>query len=394
HRARIARGHALYALADQRGFPADQRHGLALHVRTHQRAVGVVVLKKWNQAGRNRNKLLRRNVDVVHFLALLQNEVAGLAAVDQFGGNVLALIERGVGLGDHVAVLLPRGQVEAVRVESDLAALELRVDGFDFVALDNLAGLELAVAGVDDQHVVDDAPALDLAIGRLDEAELVDPRVAGKRADQADVRSFRSFDRADAAVVRRVDVANLEPGAFPRQPARPQGRQAPLVRDFAERIGLIHELRQLRTPEKFADRRHDRLGVDQIVRHGGGHFLVHRHFFFDGALHADQADAELVLEELAHRADAAIAQMIDVVHRADVLAQLEQVPDGSDKVGRVEGSRVKRSLQAEFDVELQPAHAAEIVFARVEEHAVKQGRGRLERRRISRAQLSIDLNQG
>src|ERR1019366_8199684 len=131
--------------------------------------------------------LLRRNVDVVHLLAALQNEVAGLAAVDQLGGNAFALIERGVGLGDHVAVLLPRGEIEAVRVEGDLAALELRVDGFDFVALDNLADLELAFAGVDDQHVVDDAPALDLAIGRLDEAELVDARIAGKRADQSDV---------------------------------------------------------------------------------------------------------------------------------------------------------------------------------------------------------------
>src|ERR1019366_6707342 len=114
HWARIARSHALHARADQRGFPANQRHGLALHVRTHQRAVGVVVLQKWNQARRNRNKLLRRNVDVVHLLAALQDEVAGLAAVDQLGGNALALIERGVGLGDHVAVLLPRGQVEAV----------------------------------------------------------------------------------------------------------------------------------------------------------------------------------------------------------------------------------------------------------------------------------------
>ena len=36
HRARIARGDAFHAGADQRSFPADQRHGLALHVRTHR----------------------------------------------------------------------------------------------------------------------------------------------------------------------------------------------------------------------------------------------------------------------------------------------------------------------------------------------------------------------
>ena len=42
-----------------------------------------------------------------------------------------------------------------------------------------------------------------------------------------------------------------------------------------------------------------------------------RHLFLDRAFHADQADAELVLEQLADGADAAVAEVIDVVHRAD-----------------------------------------------------------------------------
>ena len=41
----------------------------------------------------------------------------------------------------------------------------------------------------------------------------------------------------------------------------------------------------------------------------------------------------------------------------------------------------------------KPAHAAEIVFARIEEHAVKQGRGGLQRRRIAGAELAIDFDQ-
>src|SRR5882762_5374 len=323
HSARIASGDAFHAGADQRGFSADQRHGLALHVGTHQRAVGVVVFEEWNQARRNRDQLFRRNVDVVHFLALFQDEVSGLPAVDQLGRDAAALIEGGVGLRDDVAVLFPCREVETVGVEGNLAALEFLVDRFDFVAFDDFARLEFAFTSVDDKRVIDHAPAFDLAVGRFDEAELVDPRVARKRADQTNVRAFRRLNRADAAIVRRMDVADLESGALARQPARPESGQAALVGDFAERIGLIHELRKLRTAEKFADRGHNRLGVDQIVRQGGGHFLVHRHLFLDGALHADQADAELVLEELAHRAHAAIAQMIDVVHRADVLAQFQ-----------------------------------------------------------------------
>jgi len=42
-RAGIASGNALHAGADKRSFSANQRNALALHVGTHERAVGVVV---------------------------------------------------------------------------------------------------------------------------------------------------------------------------------------------------------------------------------------------------------------------------------------------------------------------------------------------------------------
>ena len=59
------------------------------------------------------------------------------------------------------------------------------------------------------------------------------------------------------------------------------------MRNLGERVCLIHELRELRRAEKFADRRGRRLRVDQVVRH-------HRvdvdlaHTLLDGALHAEQ----------------------------------------------------------------------------------------------------------
>ena len=172
----------------------------------------------------------------------------------------------------------------------------------------------------------------DAAIGAFDKAVFVDARKARKRADQTDVGAFRRLNRADAAVVRRVHVADFESRALTRKTAWSKGRQTPLVRNFAQRVGLIHELRKLGRSEELADRGHYRLGVDQVVRHGRRHFLVHAHLFFDGALHADQSDAELVFEQFAHRAHAAIAQVIDVVHRADAAAQLQQVLNGVDEV--------------------------------------------------------------
>ena len=86
----------------------------------------------------------------------------------------------------------------------------------------------------------------------------------GERVDQADVRAFRGLDRADPAVVGRVDVADLEAGALAGEAARPERREAALVRDLGERVGLVHELAELRRAEELAHRRRRGLGVDEI----------------------------------------------------------------------------------------------------------------------------------
>ena len=190
-----------------------------------------------------------------------------------------------------------------------------------------------------------------------------------------------------------MHVADFEPGALARQTAGPEGRQTPLVRDLRQRIGLVHELRQLRRSEELADRGHDRLRVDQVVRHGGRHFLVDRHLFLDRALHADEADAELVLEQLADRADAAVAEVIDVVHVHRVLAQLQQVLDDLVEVLRVQDLLVERRVEAELRVQLQAADAREVVLLRVEEHVLEERPRAVERRGIARTQAAVDLDQ-
>ena len=59
-------GHLLLeSRADERRARIEQRHGLALHVRAHQRAVRVVVLEERNERGGDRDELLRRDVHVV-----------------------------------------------------------------------------------------------------------------------------------------------------------------------------------------------------------------------------------------------------------------------------------------------------------------------------------------
>src|SRR5690606_9842457 len=127
-----------------------------------------------------------------------------------------------------------------------------------------------------------------------------------------DVRAFRRLNRAHAAVVRRVDVADLVAGALTRQTTRAEGRQTTLVRQAGQRVVLVHELRQLAGAEELLQRRGDRTDVDQGLRRDrldvlGRHPLAH------DALHPGQAGAELVLDELADGAHAAVAEVVDVV---------------------------------------------------------------------------------
>src|SRR5581483_7603044 len=207
----------------------------------HERAVGVVVLREGVKPAATRTSLFGGKSKVSTSSRFLRAEFSALRAVDEFGGDAQFFVERNVGLRDDVFVLFPGGKIEAVRLVGDLAALELFVELLDAVPFDDFPGFEFAVAGVDDLDVVDDAAVFHLALRRLDEAVIIDAREATQGADEADVRTFRRFNGADAAVVGRVNVADLEPGALARKTARTERGETALVRDLAERVGLVHE---------------------------------------------------------------------------------------------------------------------------------------------------------
>ena len=165
---------------------------------------------------------------------------------------------------------------------------------------------------------------VDAAVRRLDKAIIVDARVGGQRTDQTDVRAFRRFNGADARIVRIVHVAHGEGRAVAVQAARAQRGKAALMREFGQRVGLVHELRKLRGTEEFLDGGRNGPDVDQILRARlaqvlDGHALLH------AALQARHAHANLVLQKLAHGAQAAVAHVVDIVHIADAVEQAELV---------------------------------------------------------------------
>ena len=284
--------------ADNRCIRQHERNRLTLHVRTHQRAVCVVVLEEGDHARRDREDHLRRDVHEVDEALLEGRSLVHVTAGDIVVNEVSLFVERLVCLRDKEFVLLIRREIHDI---------------------------------VRDPRILRILGLIDHAVGRLDEAVGVNARIACERVDEADVRTLGGLDRAHSAVVRVVDVSDLETCAVSRETARTEGRESSLMRELRERVVLVHELRELRRTEELLDRRRDRLDVDQGLRRDladvlGGHALS------DHTLHTGQTDAVLVLQELTDRANAAVTEVVDIVRRADALFNLHVVVDGGKNI--------------------------------------------------------------
>src|SRR5216684_3168640 len=351
--AGIAGHHAFHAGADERRLGTHQGDRLALHVGAHQGPIGVVVLQKRDQRSRHRHQLLGRHVHVVDAVGRNHLHVAGMPADDEILGEAPLGVERHVRLGHIVTPFLHGGEID---------------------------------------DVVRHAAVLDLAIGRLDEAVFVDPRIGRERVDKADVGTFRSLDRADAAVVGRVHVAHLEAGALAGKTSRSKGRKPPLVGDLGQRVGLIHELGELRGAEELAHRGRGRLGVDEVLRHHGVD-VDRAHALLDGALHAQEADPVLVFHQFADRTHPAVAEVVDVIDLASAVAQVDQGADDADDVLLAQHAQRVLRLEVQTHVHLDAADRGKIVALRIEEQRVEHRLRGVERRRFARAHDAIDIEQ-
>ena len=227
-----------------------------------------------------------------------------------------------------------------------------------------------------------------------------------------------SFDGAHAAVVAEVDVTDLEAGTLTGETTRSERRQATTVGEARQRVDLVHELRQLGRSEELLDRGDDGTDVDERLRRDrldvlGGHALTH------DALHAAEADADLVLDQFADRADAAVGEVVLVVESVArlLLDEVQHVGDRGEHltaaehvlvlVGVVEqrlalgvGGAIEPEecaelgdLVAELAVQLVAADAAEVVATALEEGVAEVGLGRLDGGRLARARPLVDLDE-
>ncbi len=235
--------------------------------------------------------------------------------------------------------------------------------------------------------------ALDLAIRGDQEPVFIDAAVDAERADESDVGSLGGFDGADAAVVRDMDVADFEAGAFAVQAPGAQGAQPALVGQLSQRVGLVDDLGQLAAAEEVLDGRADALGIDQRARrHVFDVFQAHA--LLNGAAKLEEALAQFVGGELVDRAEAPVAEVVDVVDVPLVAAEIENVPDGVDVVFRVEGHAVFRDVLIELAVDAEPADLAQAVAVGIEEFFMEQLTGFFELGGVAGAEPLIDPQEG
>ena len=105
-----------------------------------------------------------------------------------------------------------------------------------------------------------------------------------------------------------------------------------------ERVRLLHELRELRGAEELLQRRDDRADVDDRLRRDRVDVLG-RHPLADDTLHAVEPDPEGLLDQLAGRAQAAVAEVLVLVELGADRAAVETERVGGE-VLRVLGTPI------------------------------------------------------
>ena len=326
HHAGIHGGLIFHTGTDNRRIRHHQRHSLLLHVCAHECTGVIVVLKEGDHSGGNRHHHLRRHVHIINASGIDGSDLGGLAGGDLRVDEAAVLVQRLVCLRDDVAILHVSGHV------------------YHLVS-DAVNGLALRVRLMDN-----------LTVGSLDKAVLADTSVGSQIGDQTDVRTFGGLDGAHTAVVGVVHVTNVEGGTVTGQTAGTQSRETAAVSQLGQGVVLISKLRELRGAEELTDNGGHGTDVDQ--RLWGQLIVVLRgHALLDDLLHTDKADAELILELLTHRADTAVAEVVDVIDRADVMGKIEHIVNGSENIvlGDVLGAKLGGTLANHLLEQIQVA---------------------------------------
>ena len=191
-----------------------------------------------------------------------------------------------------------------------------------------------------------------------------------------------------------MNVSNFEARALTRQTARAQCGQTALVRNACSNVGLVHELGQLGRTEELLNGCHDGADVNQGLRRDVVR-LLHAHALAYNTLHTGKADAELILDQFANRADTTVAEVVDVVYlnAFGAIMETHDVAHGCDDVFLRKRGGVVFRIELKLLIDLVTANLCQVVALGVEEQAIKQRTSRVDRRGLARTETTIQLDK-
>src|SRR5579885_902322 len=136
--------------------------------------------------------------------------------------------------------------------------------------------------------------------------------------------------------------------------------------DLGQSIGLVHKLGKLAAAEEFLHRRHNGTDIDQCVG-SGLPGLLNAHTLFHHAFHAQQANAELRLDQLAHAAHTTIAQVVNVILTSTSIVEHYQAAHNIHQIILRQNALALRNSKVELAVQFIAANTPQIITARVKE---------------------------
>ena len=189
-----------------------------------------------------------------------------------------------------------------------------------------------------------------------------------------------------------MNVTHFETSAVTIQTARPESGETALVRQFGQRIDLVHELAELAAAEEVTHDGGERLRIDELGGSHGVHVHVEQgHALFHQTLGAGQAHAALVGEQFTHGTHTAAAEMVNIIQNALTFTQVEEVAQCRNDVLSGEDAHFGVDLQRELLIDLVAAHAGEVITLRIKEQAFHERACIRRGGRIARTQTAVDF---
>ncbi|MNS82013.1 hypothetical protein D3C72_1157470 [compost metagenome] len=187
-------------------------------------------------------------------------------------------------------------------------------------------------------------------------------------------------------------VSNFKACTFTGQTAWAQCRDTTLVRDLGQRVVLVHKLRQLAGAEELFHRRRNWLGVDHVLWHQGVQ-IAQGQTFFHRTLNTYQTYTELVLSHFADGTDTTVAQVVDIVHFAFTVTDIDELLHHFNDVVFAQDARTFDLVTQQRTVELHTTNRRQIIAVFREEQVLKQVFSSFASWRLTRAHHAVDFYQ-